>query len=99
MPHHAIEGNAIATNINITLFNPNIIINKIKVKIYIIFNFISIYYLKVLCLINNIKRFNKSSFIKLLIINIIKVNITLLFILKYNTYIFKDFLIKIKVKR
>jgi hypothetical protein len=46
-----------------------------------------------------VKRFNKGSFIKSLIINIIKANITLLFILKYNTCTFKGLLNKNKSKK
>jgi hypothetical protein len=54
---------------------------------------------KAIYLINNIKYFNKGFFIKLLVINIIKANITLLFILKYNTYIFKGLFNKGKSKK
>jgi hypothetical protein len=50
-------------------------------------------------LINNVKRFNKGFFIKLLVINIIKTSITLLFILKYSTYIFKGLFNKNILKR
>jgi hypothetical protein len=89
-------------SIYIALFNPNLIVNKIKARIYIIFNFIKHLLFKnnllnnynIIYLINNIIRFNKGSFIKLLIINIIKGNITLFLILKYSTYIFKGLLNK-----
>jgi hypothetical protein len=89
------------------LFNPNFIVNKTKARIYIIFNKIKYLLFKstllnnynIIYLINNIKHFNKGSFIKLLITNIIKANITLLFILKYSTCIFKILFNKSKSKK
>jgi hypothetical protein len=50
-------------------------------------------------LVNNIKRFNKASFIKFLVTNIIEANTTLLSILGYSTYIFKELLNRIKGKK
>jgi hypothetical protein len=89
------------------LFNPNFIINKTKVKIYIIFNFIKCLLFKstllnsynVIYLLNNIKRFNKGLFVKLLITNIIKASITSLFILKRGTCTFKRLFNKGKSKK
>jgi hypothetical protein len=46
-----------------------------------------------------VKRLNKGSFIKSLVINIIKANITLLFILKYSTCTFKRLFNKDKGKK
>jgi hypothetical protein len=43
-------------------------------------------------LINDIKRLDKGSFIKSLVINIIKAGITLLFILRHSTCTFKGLL-------
>jgi hypothetical protein len=48
---------------------------------------------------NNIKRLDKSSFIKSLIINIIKANNTLFLILKRGTYMFKELLNKSESKK
>ena len=50
-------------------------------------------------LINNVKRFDKASFIKFLVTNIIKSSITLLLILKRSICTFKGLLNKIKGKK
>jgi hypothetical protein len=50
-------------------------------------------------LINNVKHLDKDSFIKSLVINIIKASITLLLILRYSTCIFKGLLNKGKGKK
>jgi hypothetical protein len=50
-------------------------------------------------LINNVRRFNKGSFIKSLVINIIKARTTSLPILKYSTRTFKGLLNKSKGKK
>jgi hypothetical protein len=50
-------------------------------------------------LINDVKRLDKGSFIKSLVINIIKANITLLFILRYSICTFKRLLNKSESKR
>jgi hypothetical protein len=49
--------------------------------------------------VNDIKRLNKASFIKSLVTNIIKANVTSLLILKLNTYTFKGLLNKIKGRK
>jgi hypothetical protein len=46
-----------------------------------------------------VKRFNKASFIKFLVINTIKASTTLLPILKHSTYTFKGLLNRIKGKK
>jgi hypothetical protein len=46
-----------------------------------------------------VKRLDKASFIKSLITNIIKASITLLFILRHSTCIFKGLLNKSKSKK
>jgi hypothetical protein len=50
-------------------------------------------------LINNVRRFDKGSFIKSLVINIIKARTTSLPILKYSTRTFKGLLNKSKGKK
>jgi predicted AAA+ superfamily ATPase len=50
-------------------------------------------------LVNDVKRFNKASFIKSLITNTIEASITLLLILRHSTRTFKELLNKIKSKK
>jgi hypothetical protein len=50
-------------------------------------------------LINDVKRLDKASFIKFLVINTIKASITLLRILKHSTCTFKGLLNGIKSKK
>jgi hypothetical protein len=50
-------------------------------------------------LINDVKRLDKGSFIKFLVINTIKASITLLLILRHSTRIFKGLLNKSKGRK
>jgi hypothetical protein len=95
------------SNINTTLFNLILITAGLIIKIYAILNFLKHLLLEstlfdncnTIHLVNNKKRFDKGSFIKLLVKLIIKARTFILLIIRHGTCTFKGLFNKRNNKR